>query len=101
MVERWTLRAAAEGSCKQLRDQAREQARLIRSGAVGELTEADVERDQELKATRREAAMLLAATAREAGMREPRAAGGGASPARTLETPAPAHTRMPCFGQAA
>ncbi|HEY6792585.1 MAG TPA: hypothetical protein VI365_35265 [Trebonia sp.] len=34
------LRAAAEGSCKQLRDQAREQARLIRSGAVGELTEA-------------------------------------------------------------
>jgi hypothetical protein len=85
------LRAAAEGSCKQLRDQAREQARLIRSGAVGELTEADVERiaeditaaararldaaasqyqnssaDPELQATRREAAMLMAAVAREA-----------------------------------
>jgi hypothetical protein len=38
------LRAAAEGSCKQLRDQAREQARLIRSGGASELTEADVER---------------------------------------------------------
>jgi hypothetical protein len=75
----------------QLRDQAREQARLIRSGAAGELTEADVERmaediaaaararldaaaprcqsapaDPELEATRREAAMLMAATAREA-----------------------------------
>ena len=86
------LRAAAEGSCKQLRDQTREQVRLIRSGAVGELTEADVERmaediaaaararfdaaaadyqspsaDPQLPATRREAAMLVAVTAREAG----------------------------------
>jgi hypothetical protein len=85
------LRAAAEGSCMQLRDQARQQARLIRSGAAGELTEADVERmaaeitaaararldaaaphdqgpsaDPELQATRREAAMLMAATARQA-----------------------------------
>jgi hypothetical protein len=85
------LRAAAEGSCRQLRDQVREQARLIRSGAVGELTEADVERmaeditaaararldaaapprqspsaDPELQATRRQAGMLMAAAAREA-----------------------------------
>jgi hypothetical protein len=85
------LRAAAEGSCKQLRDQVLEQARLIRSGAVGELTEADVERmaeditaaararldaaappsqspsaDPELQATRREAVMLMAAMARQA-----------------------------------
>ena len=75
----------------QLRDQVREQARLIRSGAAGELTEADVERmaddiaaaararldaaapdcqdpaaDPELQATRREAAMLMGAAAREA-----------------------------------
>jgi hypothetical protein len=86
------LRAATEGSCKQLRDQAREQARLIRSGAAGELTEADVERmaddltaaararldatapdcqspsaDPQLQATRREAAMLMGAAARLAG----------------------------------
>jgi hypothetical protein len=85
------LRAAAEGSCMQLRDQVREQARLIRSGAVGELTEADVEgmakditaaarakfdaaaahcqspsADQELQATRRDAGMLMAAAGREA-----------------------------------
>jgi|SRR5215469_8556728 len=85
------LRAAAEGSVKQLSDQAREQARLIRSGGAGELTEADVERmaqaitaaartrldaaaphgqspsaDPELQATRREAAMIMAAAAREA-----------------------------------
>jgi hypothetical protein len=85
------LRAAAEGSCMQLRDQAREQARLIRSGAAGELTEADVERmakditaaaqarlaaaaahdqspsaDPELQVTRREAAMLMTAAGREA-----------------------------------
>ena len=84
------LRAAAEGSCKQLRDQVREQARIIRSSAVGELTEADVERmaedivaaararldaaphyqspsaDPELQTTRREAAMLMAAAARQA-----------------------------------
>jgi hypothetical protein len=85
------LRAAAEGSCRQLRDQVRAQARLIRSGAVGELTEADVQcmatritaaararldaaappgqgppADPDLEATRREAAMLMAAMAREA-----------------------------------
>ena len=85
------LRAAVEGSCKQLRDQVREQARLIRSGAVSELTEADVERmaediiaaararldaaaphdqsasaDPELQATRRQVGMLMVATAREA-----------------------------------
>lgn len=85
------LRAAAEGSFKELRDQVREQARLIRSGAAGELTEADLERmakemaaaararfdaaapdrqspsaDPELQATRREAAMLMATAEREA-----------------------------------
>jgi hypothetical protein len=85
------LRAAAEVSCKELRDQVREQARRIRSGAAGELTEADLERmakemtaaararfdaaapdhqsqsaDPELQATRREAAMLMATVAREA-----------------------------------
>ncbi len=74
----------------QLAGQAREQARLIRSGAAGELTEADVERmaadiaavaraqleaagpdrqspsaDPELQATRREVAQLMAAAARE------------------------------------
>jgi hypothetical protein len=38
------LRVAVEGSCKQLRDQVRQQARLIRSGAAGELTEADAGR---------------------------------------------------------
>ena len=83
------LRAAAEDSCRQLRDQARAQARLIRSGAVGELTEADVQRmaeeiiaaararldaaaphcqdppsDPELSATRREAAMIMDAVSR-------------------------------------
>src|SRR5262245_55169165 len=82
------LRVAAEGICGQLVGQAREQARLIRSGAAGELTEADVERmardiavaaraqldaaaphcqspsaDPELQATRREAAQLIAAAA--------------------------------------
>ena len=76
---------------RQLRDQAREQARLIRSGAASGLTEADVERmaeditaaararldaaapnvqnhsaDPELQATRREAAMLMATAARQA-----------------------------------
>lgn len=75
----------------QLRDQVREQARLIRSGAVGGLTEADAEgmakdmtaaaqarfdaaaaqyqspaSDPELATTRREAAMLMAAAGREA-----------------------------------
>jgi hypothetical protein len=84
------LRVATEGIVRQLADQAREQARLIRSGAAGELTEADVERmaaniaasarapleaavpdwqslsaDPELQATRREAAQLMAAAARE------------------------------------
>ena len=85
------FRAAVEDSCKQLRDQTRQQARLIRSGAVGELTEGDVERmakditaaaharldaaappdqspsaDPELQATRRQAAQIMAVTAREA-----------------------------------
>jgi hypothetical protein len=83
------LRAAAEGSCKQLRGQVRDQALLIRSGAAGELTEAEVERmadditaaararldaaapdrspsaDPELQAARREAAIIVAAAARE------------------------------------
>lgn len=85
------LRAAAEGSCMQLRNQAREQARLIRSGGADELTEADVERmaqaiaaaararldaaaphrqgpsaDPELEVTRREADQLMVVAAREA-----------------------------------
>ena len=85
------LRVAVEDSCRQLREQTRQQARLIRSGAVGELTQADVERmaeditaaararldaaappgqgpsaDQELQATRRQAAQIMAVTAREA-----------------------------------
>src|SRR3984957_17015060 len=88
------FRLAAEDSVRQLRDQVRQQARLIRSGAAGELTQADVERmaeditaaararldaaappgqgpsadqaDQELQATRREVAQIMAATAREA-----------------------------------
>jgi len=38
------LRKAAEGIVRQLRDEARRQARLIRSAAAGQLTEADVER---------------------------------------------------------
>jgi hypothetical protein len=84
------LRAATESICRQLLGQARERARLIRSGA-GELTEADVERmaqaitaaararldaalsggespsaDPELQTTRREAAMLMTAAARQA-----------------------------------
>jgi hypothetical protein len=83
------LRVATEGIVRQLRGQAREQARRIRSGAAGELTEAEVERmaadiaaaarpqldavldrqspsaDPELQATRREAAQLVAAAARE------------------------------------
>jgi hypothetical protein len=85
------LRAAVEESIRQLRDQTRQQARLIRSGAAGELTQADVERiaeditaaararldvaapssqgpsaDAELQATHRQAAQIMAATAREA-----------------------------------
>jgi hypothetical protein len=84
-------RGAVEDSVRQIRDQTRQQARLIRSGAAGELTQADVERmaeditaaararldaaappcqepsaDQELQATRRQAAQLMAVTAREA-----------------------------------
>lgn len=83
------LRAATEGIVKQLHRQTREQARLIRSGAGGELTEADVERmakdlaaaaraqldaavphgqnpsaDPELQITRREAAQMMAAAGR-------------------------------------
>jgi len=86
------LRTAAEASRKQLLDQARQQARLIRSGAVGELTEADVKRmaedivtaararldaaaphsqglsaDPELRATRREADQIMTTAARQAG----------------------------------
>jgi hypothetical protein len=85
------LRAAAERSVRQLRVQVVEQARLIRSGAAGELSEADVERmakditaaararldaaasadqspsaDPELPVTRREAAMLMTVAGREA-----------------------------------
>src|SRR5260370_42422702 len=98
------LRVAAEGVCVQLLGQTREQARLIRSGAAGELTEADVERmatdiaaaarvqldaaaphsqspwaDPELQATRREAAQLIAAAARqgEAALRRARRAWQG------------------------
>lgn len=84
------LRVATEGVVRQLAGQARKQARLIRSGAAGELTEADVERmaadiaaaararleaavpdwqgpsaDPELQTTRREAAQLMAVAARE------------------------------------
>ena len=91
------LRLATEGIVRQLRGQAREQARLIRSGAAGELLEADVERmatdiaaaararldaaelqcqnsspDPELQNTRREAAQMIAAAARhvDAELRE-------------------------------
>jgi hypothetical protein len=84
------LRVTTEGIVRQLRGQVREQARLIRSGTAGELTEADVERmaadiaaagralldaavpdwqspsaEPELEATRRQAAQLMAVTARE------------------------------------
>jgi hypothetical protein len=84
------LRVAAERVCVQLLGHTREQARLIRSGAAGELTEADVERmaadiaaaaraqldaaapdgqspsaNPEMEVTRREAAQLMAAAARE------------------------------------
>jgi hypothetical protein len=84
------LRVATEGIVRQLGTQARKQARLIRTGAAGELTEADVERmaasiaaaararleacvpylqspsaDRELQATRREANQLIAVAARE------------------------------------
>ncbi len=84
------LRVATEVICTQLRGEAREQARLIRSGAADELTEADVVRmardiataagaqldaaaphcqrpsaDPELQATRREAGQLMAAAPRQ------------------------------------
>jgi len=82
------LRVAVLDICQQLRRQASEQVRLIRSGAADELTEADVARmadditaaararldsadsqslsaDPELPATRREAAQLMAAAARQ------------------------------------
>ena len=84
------MRAATEGIIKQLVYQVREQARLIRSGAAGELTEADVERmaadiaaaaraqldaatphdqnpsaDPELQATHREVDILMAVAAHE------------------------------------
>ena len=103
------LRAAAERACVQLSGQTREQARLIRSGAAGELTEADVGRmaadlaaaaraqldaaappgqgpsaDPEMQATRREAAQLMAAVAREvdAELRQAWQARPGKAPAR-------------------
>ncbi len=85
------LRTAAMDIDAQLRDQAREQARLIRSGASGDLAEADIQRlagemaaaararldaaieisqstsaDPELETTRRGAAQILAAAVREA-----------------------------------
>jgi hypothetical protein len=85
------LRLAVEDNVRRIRDQVRQQAQLIRSGAAGELTQADVERmaeditaaararldavappgqgppaDQELQATHGQAAQLMAATAREA-----------------------------------
>src|SRR5215469_6215079 len=85
------LRTATEDICAQLLHQVRQQARLIRSGDAGQLTEADVERmaadfaaaaraqldaavqscqspadDPELQTFRREAAQLMAAGARQA-----------------------------------
>jgi hypothetical protein len=85
------FRVAAERIITQLARQVREQARLIRSGRAGELTEADVERmasdlaaaaraqldaaapdwqspsaPPELQTTRREAAQLMASAARHA-----------------------------------
>lgn len=85
------LRAAAEASVRQLRDDVRRQVGLIRSGAAGALTEADVERmteeitaaararldatappsqspsaDPEVQATRRQAAAIITAAGREA-----------------------------------
>ena len=81
------LRLATEGICKQLGAQAREQARLIRSGAAGEFErmardiaaaaraqlDAAVQHcqlpptDPGLQNFRREADILLAAAARDAG----------------------------------
>jgi hypothetical protein len=87
------FRVAVEDSRRQLRDQTRQEARLIRSGTVGELTQADVERmaedstaaararldaaapsrqgssaDPELQATHRQAAQIMAVMAREAAV---------------------------------
>jgi len=84
------IQIATERIVTQLRRQTREQARLIRSGAAGELTEADVERmarditaaahaqldavtqdwqsasdDPGMQATRREVAQLMAAGSRQ------------------------------------
>jgi hypothetical protein len=84
------LRVATEGVVRQLTVQVRERAQLIRSAAMSDLTEADVERaaadiaaaararldsagpdwqspsvDPGLQAARREAAQLMAAAARE------------------------------------
>lgn len=83
------LRTATERICGQLLSQAREQARLIRSGGAGELTEAEVTRmaadmataaqarldtaappcqspsaDPKLQVTRRESAKLMSSAAR-------------------------------------
>ncbi len=85
------LRTAAMNIDAQLRQQAREQARLIRSRASGDLVEVDIQRlagemaaaararldaaievsqstsaDPELEATRREATQILVAAVREA-----------------------------------
>ena len=103
------LRAAAEASVRQLRDDVRQQVSLIRSGAVGALTEADVERmteeitaaararldaaappsqgqlaDPEVQATRRQATALMTAAAREADAQLRRAwrAGPESAPGR-------------------
>lgn len=84
------LQTAVLRSRKQLLDQGRQQARLVRSGAVSDLTEADVERmaegiiatarapldavaprsqslsaDPELQATRREADEIMTTAARQ------------------------------------
>jgi len=103
------LRTATERICTQLADKARAQARRIRAGDAGELTEADVVRigaeiadaaraqldgvvpdrqsflaDPELQATRREAAALMAAAEREvdALLREAWRARHGKAPRR-------------------
>ena len=85
------FRVAVEDSRRQLRDQTRQQARLIRSSTVGELTQADLQRmaeditaaararldaaapsyqspsaDPELQATHRQAAKIMAVMEREA-----------------------------------
>jgi len=72
------LRVATEAICKQLPYQAREQARLIRSGAAGDLTEADVER----------MATDIAAAARAQLQLAPRALAWQRSPASVAPFPA-------------